>query len=277
MATKASLKLSEDKITIKNITQSLQINTINTTYIPLAWMQDENDSTWKESNKTISNVTILLPSTKLPTERKDDLIFGYFKLYALILLAIFVILLFAITAIACYFDCENRRSYLPGARYSNVKRDTTPTVNIKYADKKPDIMHEKKIQKDVAAESLVRSRTLRKRKMLIEAQQHSASTQSISEFGKSAMTEKDKMQRLRRGIKTKLSDVEDVELTQSDITKDAGIHAISQVGEMKSAESTTGQASDMQEASLSSPTSNSKSGEVSVSGYHDMEDNEKER
>ncbi|OZC12281.1 hypothetical protein X798_00803, partial [Onchocerca flexuosa] len=232
LATKTSLKLSEHKITIKNITPSLPINAMNTTYFPLAWMQDYNDSTWTKSNKTISNVTILLPSTKLPIKRKDDLIFGYFQLYALILLAIFGMLLLAITAIACYFDCENRRSYLPGTRYNNIKRDTIPTVTIKYADKKPDIMHEKKIQKVMAAESLVHSRTLRKRKMLIEAQQHSASTQSISEFGKSAMTEKDRM-RLLRGIKTKLSDVEDAELTQSDITKDTGINAMSQVAEMK--------------------------------------------
>ncbi|VDO32628.1 unnamed protein product [Onchocerca flexuosa] len=149
LATKTSLKLSEHKITIKNITPSLPINAMNTTYFPLAWMQDYNDSTWTKSNKTISNVTILLPSTKLPIKRKDDLIFGYFQLYALILLAIFGMLLLAITAIACYFDCENRRSYLPGTRYNNIKRDTIPTVTIKYADKKPDIMHEKKIQKVV--------------------------------------------------------------------------------------------------------------------------------
>lgn len=82
MATKTSSKLSKIETKKQNITQHLQINAVNaTTYIPLVWIQDYNDSTWNdtESNVTFTNITII------PTKRKDNLIFGYFR-FAIILI-----------------------------------------------------------------------------------------------------------------------------------------------------------------------------------------------
>uniref|UniRef100_A0A1I7VGM7 Uncharacterized protein n=1 Tax=Loa loa TaxID=7209 RepID=A0A1I7VGM7_LOALO len=148
-------------------------------YVPFVWIDDYNDSIWNDTkfNTTHANVTII------PIKQEENLIFGYFRLYALILLAIFVILLLVITAIACYYDCENRRSSLPRDKYDSTKKGTVPTVTIKYAGEQSDIIDGKSIRV-MAEESSVHSRTLRKRKMLIAARR-SASTHSAtcSELG----------------------------------------------------------------------------------------------
>lgn len=51
--------------------------------------------------------------------------FVFFRWYVLMLLAIFLVLLITATAIACYFDCENRRDRLPGDSKS-VRYGTPP-------------------------------------------------------------------------------------------------------------------------------------------------------
>ncbi|VDN93047.1 unnamed protein product [Brugia pahangi] len=165
--TKTNAKLSEREIQRSNISQRLQRNMISaTTYIPFTWISDYNDSIWNdtESNITLTNITIV------STKYKNNLIFGYFELYVLILLTIFIILLLITTSIACYYDCENRRITLQGDKYSNIKKGAAPIVTIKHK----------------AEELSVHSRTLRKRKMLIAARR-STSTQSVtcSEYGNS--------------------------------------------------------------------------------------------
>ncbi|KAM3717684.1 DUF21 domain-containing protein [Dirofilaria immitis] len=189
-------------------------------------------------------------------------------LYVLILLAVFIIFVLIITAIACYFDCENRRSYLPSTKYRSITKDAVPMIAVKYAEKQLDIKHEKKTQKDVTPESLVHSRTLRKRKMLIEAQR-SASSQS------------DKIRQIRDRIRTKLSDMPDAKLKQIDIMKGIRIYTIPQMAEIKSTESMTGKISSAHEASLSSssslpPVSQSKKEKKSTIAYKDREEDEEE-
>ncbi|EJW73465.1 hypothetical protein WUBG_15628 [Wuchereria bancrofti] len=140
--TKTSAKLSEREIRRSNISQRLQRNMISaTTYIPFTWISDYNDSTWNdtESNMTLTNITIV------SAKYKNNLIFGYFELYVLILLAIFIILLLITTSIACYYDCENRRITLSGDKYSNIKKSTAPIVTVKHASKQPDNIHERMI------------------------------------------------------------------------------------------------------------------------------------
>ncbi|KAM3717685.1 DUF21 domain-containing protein [Dirofilaria immitis] len=261
---KSSLKLKQ------STARRLPTNVVNMLRIPSVWIQDYNDSIWNdtESNITILNDTALLPSMKLSTERKDDLIFGFFRLYVLILLAVFIIFVLIITAIACYFDCENRRSYLPSTKYRSITKDAVPMIAVKYAEKQLDIKHEKKTQKDVTPESLVHSRTLRKRKMLIEAQR-SASSQS------------DKIRQIRDRIRTKLSDMPDAKLKQIDIMKGIRIYTIPQMAEIKSTESMTGKISSAHEASLSSssslpPVSQSKKEKKSTIAYKDREEDEEE-
>ncbi|KAK6107945.1 hypothetical protein QQG55_30200 [Brugia pahangi] len=180
--TKTNAKLSEREIQRSNISQRLQRNMISaTTYIPFTWISDYNDSIWNdtESNITLTNITIV------STKYKNNLIFGYFELYVLILLTIFIILLLITTSIACYYDCENRRITLQGDKYSNIKKGAAPIVTIKHVSKQPDNIHERMIR-DKAEELSVHSRTLRKRKMLIAARR-STSTQSVtcSEYGNS--------------------------------------------------------------------------------------------
>uniref|UniRef100_A0A1I8EI16 Uncharacterized protein n=2 Tax=Wuchereria bancrofti TaxID=6293 RepID=A0A1I8EI16_WUCBA len=191
--TKTSAKLSEREIRRSNISQRLQRNMISaTTYIPFTWISDYNDSTWNdtESNMTLTNITIV------SAKYKNNLIFGYFELYVLILLAIFIILLLITTSIACYYDCENRRITLSGDKYSNIKKSTAPIVTVKHASKQPDNIHERMIP-DKAEELSVHSRTLRKRKMLIAARR-STSTQSVtcSEYGNSLIQTNNKTSRL---------------------------------------------------------------------------------
>lgn len=65
------------------------------------------------------------------------------------MLAILVILLFAITALACYYDCENRRGHLLAAKYGSIKRDTVPTVTIKSEGKQSGVIDKRKIREDV--------------------------------------------------------------------------------------------------------------------------------
>ncbi|MCP9262548.1 hypothetical protein DINM_005921 [Dirofilaria immitis] len=240
---KSSLKLKQ------STARRLPTNVVNMLRIPSVWIQDYNDSIWNdtESNITILNDTALLPSMKLSTERKDDLIFGFLgnfwlrsntdalpssKLCILdgVISVIFTLITVSPT-IACYFDCENRRSYLPSTKYRSITKDAVPMIAVKYAEKQLDIKHEKKTQKDVTPESLVHSRTLRKRKMLIEAQR-SASSQSGS-----------------------LSDMPDAKLKQIDIMKGIRIYTIPQMAEIKSTESMTGKISSAHEASLSSSSS----------------------
>lgn len=70
-----------------------------------------------------------------------------FSSHVLILLAVFVALLLIVTAIACYYDCENRRRTLPAVERSNTTGSTVPTVSIiKCADEQPYITHKKKIE-----------------------------------------------------------------------------------------------------------------------------------
>uniref|UniRef100_A0A0R3RY57 Conserved plasma membrane protein n=1 Tax=Elaeophora elaphi TaxID=1147741 RepID=A0A0R3RY57_9BILA len=140
VTTKTNLKLNKYEIRKQSVAQRLMINA--TMHMPFAWFQDNNDSMWNETefNTTFTNVTIILAG------HKDNLIFGYFRLYALILLAILVILLFVMTTIACYYDCENRRSHLLGGKYDMIKKDTVPKVTIKYEGKEPDIIDKKKIR-----------------------------------------------------------------------------------------------------------------------------------
>ncbi|EFO14599.2 hypothetical protein LOAG_13918 [Loa loa] len=142
--TKTNLKLGKDERSRTSITiQHLQTSTVNTTmYVPFVWIDDYNDSIWNDTkfNTTHANVTII------PIKQEENLIFGYFRLYALILLAIFVILLLVITAIACYYDCENRRSSLPRDKYDSTKKGTVPTVTIKYAGEQSDIIDGKSIR-----------------------------------------------------------------------------------------------------------------------------------
>uniref|UniRef100_A0AAF5RVQ7 Uncharacterized protein n=1 Tax=Wuchereria bancrofti TaxID=6293 RepID=A0AAF5RVQ7_WUCBA len=251
--TKTSAKLSEREIRRSNISQRLQRNMISaTTYIPFTWISDYNDSTWNdtESNMTLTNITIV------SAKYKNNLIFGYFELYVLILLAIFIILLLITTSIACYYDCENRRITLSGDKYSNIKKSTAPIVTVKHASKQPDNIHERMIP-DKAEELSVHSRTLRKRKMLIAARR-STSTQSVtcSEYGDSTLCEKDKLRQLIQQIRAK-----------EDLMKNINAHTV--ISQIKSsAESKTG---DIPEVSS---VSDSKSMEKSVTGNDDMEENE---
>lgn len=76
-------------------------------------------------------------------------------MYVLILLAIFFILLLVITAVACYYDCENRRSSLFSGKYDSIKMDTAPIVPVKYVGKRPAIIHRKKIREDVRIYNLL--------------------------------------------------------------------------------------------------------------------------
>ncbi|VDK84393.1 unnamed protein product [Litomosoides sigmodontis] len=184
--TEVNLKPDEDEAEKESIVRSLLTSIEDaSTYERFDWMQKYNVTTWNDTevNRTLSNAT-----TITPTKYKDKLIFGYFRLYVLILLAILVILLLAITALACYYDCENRRGHLLGGKYGSSRKDTAPVVAVKYEGKQSGIIDKRK----ATQESSAHSRTLRKRKMLIEARR-SASTKSVtcSDFGDSAMFNKD--------------------------------------------------------------------------------------
>lgn len=83
------------------------------------------------------------------------------------MLAILLTLLLAITAITCYYDCENRRSHLLGDKTAGIKMDTLPISAVKH-EIKQSVSDKKKIEEDVRIYKLLTSQlTLQNIKQII--------------------------------------------------------------------------------------------------------------
>uniref|UniRef100_A0A915PX00 Uncharacterized protein n=1 Tax=Setaria digitata TaxID=48799 RepID=A0A915PX00_9BILA len=268
LPSESSLKLKTHGTKIKGIIKGSKINKTNTKIVSLDWIQDYNSNyTWNatESNAKDANFTVL-PPANLSEKSEDNLILGYFKWYVLIILAVFTVLLLVITIIACYYDCENRRSTSSGGKYDSRRSEILMEAIRK--EKQHKDVQTTKIQEDITEESSVHSRTLRKRKMLIAARR-SASTKSYtsSEFGSGIGTRR----RRRQLVRTK-------PIKMPVATKSAEIcDELKQMPEMKSngaSGSFTGETSTIQMVSLKSDSSNSRNVKESITGHNDDNDND---